>query len=85
DVKVRDGGVDMDTAASYIVDYGAIRRLTLHLEETLEKTKVWLDSEPALAKCNITGDVENRVGGQLMQLEPIETKEAPEERMQGKR
>ena len=46
---------------------------------------MWLDSDPALAKRNVAGNMEDRVGGQPVQLEPIETKEPHEERMQGQR
>ena len=80
DVEVCGGWIDVDSAATYIVDYRARRRLALQLEETLEETKVWLDSEPALAKSNDAGDVENRIWGQLMQLEPIEAKDAGAEK-----
>ena len=48
-----------------------------------EEAEVWLDSEPALTKSNVASYMEDGVGGQLMQLEPIETEKAPEERMQG--
>ena len=38
---------------------------------------MWLDSEPALAKGDEAGDVENRIWGQLMDLEPVEAKKTP--------
>ena len=62
----------MDPAASYIIDYRPGARLLLQFEELFENTKVWLDSEPTLAKCDVAGNVENGIGSQLMELEPVE-------------
>lgn len=46
---------------------------------------MWLDSEPALAKSDEEGDVEDRVWGQLVQLEPVEAKKTPNKQMQEER
>ena len=45
-----------------------------------------LDSEPALAESDEISDVEERIWGQLMELEPIETKKTPKKgvKRQGK-
>ena len=75
----------MDTTAAYIIDDGARRRLALQLEEALEETEVWLDSELALAKSNVASYMEDGVWGQLMELEPVKAEKAPEARMQGQR
>lgn len=83
DIKVCDGGIDMYPAVSYVVDYGTRCLLTLKLEKPLEETKVRLDPEPALAKRDIARNVKKRIWGQLVQLEPLEAKKAPDKRMQG--
>ena len=59
--------------------------MALQLEEALEEAEVRLDSESALTEGDEARDMEDRVWGQLMELEPVKTKKAPEERMQGQR
>ena len=47
---------------------------------------MWLDSELALTESDETSDVEERIWGQLMELEPIETQKTPKKgvKRQGK-
>ena len=49
------------------------------MEEILKKTKVGLDPQKSLAKMDENRDVDNRVRGQVMHLNPPMEKEAPEE------
>ena len=85
DVEVCGGWIDMDSAAAYIVDYGTRCRLAFQFEEAFEETEMRLDPEPTLAEGDVASYMEDGIGGQLMELEPVKTKKAPEERMQGQR
>ena len=59
--------------------YLRIVGMGFQMEEILKQIKVGLDPQKSLAKMNENRDVENRVRGQVMHLNPPMEKEAPEE------
>jgi hypothetical protein len=54
-------------------------------EDSTPERPVGFDSKEALTEHDETRDVENSVGIQIMELNPIRKEETPEERMRGKR
>ena len=86
DIEVGGEWINMYSATTYVINQRARCGLTLQFKNTFEKTKVRLDSEPALAESDETGDVKERIWEQLVELEPIETQKTPKKgvKRQGK-
>ena len=59
--------------------YLRIIGMGFQMEEILKQIKVGLDPQKSLAKMDENRDVDNRVRGQVMHLNPPMEKEAPEE------
>src|SRR3954465_1619437 len=82
--KKLDKGTKRNDAATERIDSTGVG-LPLHGLEFSEKTKVWLDANPALAKRDESRNVKKGIGRQMMNLNPIEEKEPTKELVGRKR
>jgi hypothetical protein len=51
--------------------------------QILPQSKMWQDAKKSFAQMNVNGNLQNRIGIQMGQVEPIEIKEAAEEGRNG--
>jgi hypothetical protein len=70
-----DIGTDTDTNATYIVD-DVPRVVAPEVEDAFPKAPMRMDAHERLAKSNKNRNVEERIWGQLMQLDPIDEQQA---------
>jgi hypothetical protein len=80
DVEIIDISSDTDNNAAYVIG-GVVRAITAEAENAFPQNPIRRNSEEAFAKCDKNGNVKDGIGGQLVQLNPINEKKAAEEIM----
>ena len=78
DVKVLDVRANANNNTTYVVS-DVVGAIAAEAKDALPQSPVWLDSEEAFTEGNENCDMEDGVGGQLMQLHPINKKKTAEE------
>jgi hypothetical protein len=81
-VKVSGFWPDTDANTTYIVD-GVLRVVAVEVKYAFPKAPVRMDAQEAIAESDEDRDVEERIRGQLVKLNPINGKEAAKELMNG--
>jgi hypothetical protein len=69
-----------DTDTTYVVD-GIPRVVATKIEDAFPQDPIGVDAEEAFTKCDENGDMEDGIGSQLVQLNPVNKKESPKELM----
>jgi hypothetical protein len=77
-VKIPGFRADTDANTIYIVD-GVLRVVVTNIKDMFPKAPMRMDAQEALAKSDENRDVEKRIRGQLVELNPIDKKKAAEE------
>jgi hypothetical protein len=73
-VEIINVRADADTNAAYIVD-DVPRVVAPEVENAFSQAPMRMDAEETLAESNENGNVEDRIRGQLVQLDPVDEKE----------
>ena len=81
-IKVSDFWPDADANTTYVVD-GIPRVVAAEVKDAFPQAPVRVDAQETFAEGDENRDVEERVRGQLVQLNPIDKKEAAEKLMDG--
>ncbi|KAM0878313.1 hypothetical protein ACQ4PT_034962 [Festuca glaucescens] len=81
-IKVSDFWPDADANTTYVVD-GILRVVVAEVKDAFPQAPVRVDAQETFTEGDENRDVEERVRGQLVQLNPIDKKEAAEKLMDG--
>ena len=82
--KYSTSGRTQITTPAYVVG-DVVGAITAEAEDALPQSPIRLESEEALAEGNENRDMEDGIGSQLMQLQPVNKEKAAEEIVNGGR
>jgi hypothetical protein len=74
-IKVSDFGTDTNAYTTYVVD-DVFQVVTAEVEDVFPEAPVRVDAQETFTECNESGDVEERVWGQLVQLDSVDKEKA---------
>ena len=78
DVEIINVSSDTDNNAAYVIG-GVVGAIAAEAENAFPQSPIRRDSEEAFAKCDENRNVKDGIGGQLVQLNPVNKKKAAEE------
>jgi hypothetical protein len=84
DVKVFDIRANANNNTAYVVG-DVVGAIAAEAEDALPQSPIRMDSEEALAESNENRDMEDGIGSQLMQLQPVNKEKTAEEIVNGGR
>jgi hypothetical protein len=83
-IKVSDFGMDTNADTTYVVD-DVLRVVAAEVEDAFPEAPVRVDAQETFTESDKDGDVEERVWGQLVQLDPVDKEKATKKFVNKKR
>jgi hypothetical protein len=84
DVKILDVRANANNNTAYVVG-DVVGAITAKTEDMLPQSPIRMDSKEAFAESNENRDMKDRIGSQLVKLQPIDKEQTAEEIMNGGR